>query len=77
MFRENDPLPEDEGPAPFHLTFENPPLVAKIREVRCYGRTHEFNQTELSLLHHMSHQRISKFLKSVLQRMLKHYRGNT
>ena len=49
----------------FHPTYNNPGLARKLFEVKCFRREHSFNQTELALLEHVTHQRISAMLKNL------------
>ena len=54
----------------FHPTYRDPGLAKKLYEVKCFQREHSFNQTELALLEHVTHQRVSALLKSLSKKAL-------
>lgn len=54
----------------FHPTYNDPGLAKKLYEVKCFKREHSFNQTELALLEHVTHQRVSALLKNLSKKAL-------
>jgi len=65
MYKEKSQLPLEEKAVTFHPSYGNADLAKKIYAVKCYKKDCTFTQTELSLLEHVSHQRISTLLKSI------------
>ena len=61
-YRKNDVFPIEEL-VTLNPIYATPSIGKKLHDIFCHQKEQSFNQTELALLQHVTHQRISALLK--------------
>ena len=64
-YRKNDVLPTEES-ATLNPVYATPSIAKKLHGIFCHQQEQSFDQTELALMEHVTHQRISALLKHIL-----------
>ena len=63
-YRESDQLPAEES-FTLNPVYATPGIAKKLHGILCHQKEQSFNQTELAMLEHVTHQRISALLKHI------------
>ena len=69
-YRKNDVFPIEE-PVTLNPIYATPSIGKKLHGIVCHQKEQSFNQTELALLEHVTHQRISALLKHIAAKAVK------
>jgi hypothetical protein len=69
-YRKNDVLPTEES-ATLNPVYATPSIAKKLHGIFCHQQEQSFDQTELALMEHVTHQRISALLKHILAKTVK------
>jgi len=63
-YRKSDVLPAEES-ATLNPIYATPSIAKKLHGIVCHQKEQSFNQMELALMEHVTHQRISTLLKRI------------
>ena len=63
-YKKTDQLPVEETMT-LNPSYGTPSIAKKLHDTLVFKKEHSYNQTELALMEHVTHQRISTLLKSI------------